>query len=129
MLTSPGRHLFLLVIALVVGSSRPALTERVYSAGPGITPPQKITPCDPTIPEELKHLRIVQPRFVYEVVISSAGRVVQLKLVGANRKGYPYDKIEKAFRTALRNCAYQPAAKDGKPVAFRFNIVATVEVR
>jgi|GEM_PF-1084012 len=103
--------------------------EPVYPVGGDVLPPRQLSACRPAIPESLRHEKIEQPSFVYEVVISATGKVRAVSLVSQSRRGEPYDSLEKAFRRSLETCAYQPATRKGKPVACRMTMIATSEVR
>jgi hypothetical protein len=103
--------------------------EPVYPVGGDVLAPQQISACQPQLPESMQGQEIEQPLFIYEVVISAAGKVKSVKLVRRNPRGEPYDSLEKAFRQAIETCAYRPATRQGKPVACRMTMTATAEVR
>jgi TonB family protein len=84
--------------------------------GGDITPPKVITRVDPRYPEEARKER-VSGLVVVEAMIGEDGLVRDVKV----RKGLPFGMDEAAV-DAVRQWTFQPATKDGKPVAVVFNL-------
>jgi hypothetical protein len=114
---------------MLTASPRSAEGGQIYPVGGDVLPPQQLSDCRPHLPEALRHEKITQPLFVYELVISSTGKVQSVKLVRRSQRGKPYDDLEKVYRQSLQSCTYRPATRHGKPVACRMRMVATTEVR
>lgn len=93
--------------------------EPVFDIGPGITPPRvthQVTPRDP--PEE-KGFRITGTVLV-GLVVSSKGEPTDVHVVKSLDKD-----IDQSAVDAVKQWHFDPATKDGQPVAVR----VTVEIR
>jgi hypothetical protein len=120
---------------IVTPRARPAAAptissaEKIYEIGGDVLPPKRLSSCDPKIPEQIKGRRIAQPIFTYEIVVSAEGRVVAVVLERASQTGDPYDSLKRAFRKAIVSCRFEPAIRNGVPVAVRMMMVTRTEVR
>ena len=118
----------LVACALSTASGRSNASEKIYLVGGEVAAPVKIKDCRLLLPPDLRARRIVQPFFFYEAVISKRGHVESLRLIKGPH-GDPYDRIENLFRKQILCSQFRAATLRGHPVAVRFNISATAEVR
>jgi hypothetical protein len=107
----------------------PPPQRTIYRVGGEVTRPVRIEKCEPKLPEYLKKKRITQPVFIYEALISSSGVVESIRSVKTKPLGEPYATMERAFREAILCSRFRPATLRGKPVACRYMLTTSVEVR
>jgi hypothetical protein len=124
----------ILVSTVILASMRAfaatsAAVEPVYEVGRDVKAPVRIKSCDPVIPKWVQKQRITQPMFIYEAVISSRGEVRSVRLTNPEPAKEPYVTIEHAFHEAIKCWRFRAAIRKGKPVACRYMLTATVEVR
>ncbi len=103
--------------------------ERILAVGGEVKAPVKIKNCEPQFPARLNKRRITQPFFIYEVVISDKGEVISVRQAKDRHLGEPYATMDHAFRKAILCWRFRPATLHGQPVACRYTISATAEVR
>lgn len=107
----------------------PEVSEPVYTIQGPIIAPAPITQCRPQFPQAIQEGRVPPPRFIYEVVVSSEGRIVSNRLLKASHQGEPYDSLESAIRESFADCRFRPAQLHGKPVAVKMNITLRGHIR
>lgn len=106
--------------------------EPVYQVGGDVIPPKRLRPCRPDttrLGAITDGREITQPFFMYEVIVSARGEVTSVTLLKASQQGEPYEDMEREFRRALVQCTFEPATRQGVPVAVRFLMHSTAEVR
>jgi TonB family protein len=90
----------------------------IYKVGPGVTAPKPLKTPDPEYSQEAKHGKY-QGRCDLGVVIGPDGRTYDIKVTRYLGEGLDEKAIE-----AVRKWRFEPARKDGKPVA----VAITVQV-
>jgi TonB family protein len=123
-LSGPGALLLLLCVAVLTAQEEPAkappppstvvvngVTEPVYKLRDGVKPPRAIYSPAPEFSEEARRQK-VQGTVVLDLIVTSAGKAVQVRVVQS--QGYGLD--EKAVE-AVSKWKFEPATKDGKPVS------------
>lgn len=93
--------------------------EPVFDIGPGITPPRVTRQVTPRDPPEDKGFRITGTVLV-GLVVSSKGEPADVHVVKSLDKD-----IDQSAVDAVKQWHFDPATKDGQPVAVR----VTVEIR
>ena len=101
----------------------------IYRVGGKVTEPVEISRVSPVIPERYRHVRITQPLYIYEAVITVEGNVSNLRLLRGPTSEEPYIAFERAFHEAIAQWRYRPATLDGRPVPVYLTVTATIEVR
>jgi len=101
----------------------------VYRVGGDVQHPVEISRVAPVIPERYRHVRITQPLYIYEAVITVDGTVSNLRLLRGPTNEEPYISFEKAFHTAFAQWRYRPATLNGRPVPVHLTLTGTLEVR
>jgi TonB family protein len=116
--------LLLVCATFLVGQGEPAktpppaetvvvngVTEPVYKVRDGVKPPRAIYSPEPEFSEEARK-RKVQGVVVLDIIVTSAGKAVQIRVV----QGPGHGLAEKAVE-AVSQWKFEPATKDGKPVS------------
>jgi TonB family protein len=88
----------------------------VFRIGKGVTPPRPIYDPEPEFSEEARKAKY-QGTCTLEVVVDATGRPTNIKVVGALGMGLDEKAIE-----AVKNWRFEPAMKDGHPVAVAVNL-------
>ena len=81
-----------------------------------MTPPKILTRVEPVYPPDAKEKKI-QGIVIVEAFIDEAGRVTETRVLGRQPMG-----LSEAAEDAVRQWTFQPALKDGKPIAVLFNV-------
>lgn len=95
------------------------IDEPVLRVGHGVTAPRALNSPDPEYSEEARIARL-QGKCVLSLVVNSEGKPQDVKVSRSLGKGLDEKSIE-----AVRNWTFEPARKDGKPVAVRISVVVT----
>jgi TonB family protein len=133
---SSGRHLnALLVVALLSdtasSSSKPTPTPdtaaliRAYEAahpgvlrtGGAVSEPREVVHVKPVFPEAARAKRRVLSPIIAIAVITEAGAVVDAAIVSS-----AHPDLNPSVLAAMRQCRYEPALNNGKPVAVFFTV-------
>jgi TonB family protein len=97
------------------GNANPAPVK----VGDGVSPPRPIHTSDPQYSEEARHAHF-QGTCVLWLVVDSEGHPRDIKVARTLGKGLDEKAIE-----AVRKWKFEPARKDGKPVAVQINVEVT----
>ncbi len=101
----------------------------IYRVGGQVIAPVEISRVAPVIPERYRRVRITQPLYIYEAVITIDGTVSNLRLLRGPTSEEPYISFERAFREAFAQWRYRPATLYGRPVPVHLTLTGTLEVR
>jgi hypothetical protein len=104
-------------------------TSQIYSVGGEVSEPTLLEQPRPVFPERFRKVRLTQPIYIYEIVVSESGLVQSVTLLRGRLDTEPYVSIEGAFRAAIKQWRYKPATLRGLAVPVRLTVTATVEVR
>jgi protein TonB len=88
----------------------------VFRMGKGMTPPRAIYDPEPEFSEEARKAKY-QGVCTLEVVVDATGKPTNIRVVGALGMGLDEKAIE-----AVKNWRFEPAMKDGHPVAVAVNL-------
>jgi len=88
----------------------------VFRLGKGMTPPRAIYNPEPEFSEEARKAKY-QGLCTLEVVVDTNGRPTNIRVVGALGMGLDEKAIE-----AVKNWRFEPAMKDGHPIAVAVNL-------
>jgi protein TonB len=88
----------------------------VFRMGKGMIPPRPIYDPEPEFSEEARKAKY-QGVCTLEVVVDATGRPTNIKVVGSLGMGLDEKAIE-----AVKNWRFEPAMKDGHPVAVAVNL-------
>jgi len=100
-----------------VFAQNPAADEPVVPLGPGVTPPRVVQQVQPEHPA--KGFRI-SGTVQISVIVTSAGTPREVRVVKSLEKDIDQSAVE-----AVQKWRFEPARKDGQPVAVK----VTVEIR
>ena len=101
----------------------------IYRVGGDVMQPVELSRVQPQIPERYRHVRITQPFYVFEAVITASGDIGRIRLLRGRTDEEPYIAYERAFRESIAQWRYRPATLHGKPVPVWLTITGTLEVR
>lgn len=93
--------------------------ESILRVGHGVTAPRPLNAPDPEYSEEARRAGL-QGKCVLSVVVSSAGKPEDVRVSQSLGMGLDEKSVE-----ALRNWTFEPARKNGKPVAVQISVVVT----
>jgi TonB family protein len=96
--------------------------EPILRVGHGVTAPRPVNSPDPEYSEEAR-IAGLQGKCVLSLVVNSEGKPEDVKVSRRLGKGLDEKSIE-----AVRNWTFDPARKDGKPVAVRVSVVVTFRI-
>jgi len=91
----------------------------VYLGGPGVVPPKAVASPDPEYTEAARHQRL-HGTTVLSVVVNEKGFPEMLEIVRGLGEGLDIEAL-----VTVANWRFDPALKDGKPVAVLINIEVT----
>jgi TonB family protein len=115
-------QLFVGAFAVVFAASLPLRSvsdEPIWRVGHGVTAPRPTNHPDPEYSEEARRAGL-QGKCVLSLVVNSEGKPEDIQVSRSLGMGLDEKSIE-----AVRNWTFEPARKNGKPVAVRINIVIT----
>lgn len=93
-----------------------SFAEKIYKIGPGIVPPKVLDKQNPVYPDKEKSAKI-QGVVRLTIVVGTDQRAHDIKVT---KSGTP--ALDASAVSAVENWRFQPATKDGKPVAVRTKI-------
>jgi TonB family protein len=96
--------------------------EPILRVGHGVTAPRPVNSPDPEYSEEAR-IAGLQGKCVLSLIVNSEGEPEDVKVSRSLGKGLDQKSIE-----AVRNWTFDPARKDGKPVAVRVSVVVTFRI-
>jgi TonB family protein len=96
--------------------------QAVLQVGHGVTAPRPINNPDPEYSEEARRAGR-QGKCILSLVVNSEGRPEDIRVTRSLGMGLDEKAVE-----ALRNWTFEPARKDGKPVAVSLNVVMTFHI-
>jgi hypothetical protein len=124
-------RVLLIAVAVIAASANVAAIalshETIYRVGGDVKAPVKLSDCEVRFPRFVRGKKIVQPFFIYDLVITKTGRVESIALVEGPH-GDPYDAIERTFRKQIKCSRFRPATFHGTPVAVHYKISASADV-
>jgi len=106
--------LILLFSLAATGRSQKENEEQVYELGPGITPPKVVHQVSPEHPAE--GFRIAGTVLI-GVVVSSRGEPRNVHVIKSLDKAVDQNAVD-----AVKQWRFEPAKKDGEPVAVRVSV-------
>jgi len=109
---------FMVAFALTL-TLRSQSDEPVLRVGHGVTAPRPLNRPDPEYSEEARQAGL-EGTCILSVVVNSQGKPEHINVSRSLGKGLDEKSIE-----ALRNWTFEPARKDGKPVAVQIKVVMT----
>jgi TonB family protein len=109
-------------LVLSVAPSLGGIDDPVLSVGHGVTAPRPLNSPDPEYSEEAR-IAGLQGKCVLSLVVDSEGKPQEVRVSRSLGKGLDEKSIE-----AVRNWTFEPARKNGKPVAVRINVVVTFRI-
>lgn len=119
------RQLILATAALVAVVSPSVLGQSVYKAGPGITLPSVVREVKPDYTVEAKRAGIRGSVFM-SVVVEADGSVGAVEVTRSLDKEHGLD--QEAVK-AMKQWAFKPGTKDGKPVAVEVTVEMTFTLK
>jgi TonB family protein len=96
--------------------------EPILRVGHGVTAPRPLNAPDPEYSEEARRAGL-QGKCVLSLIVNSEGKPEDVRVSRSIGMGLDEKSIE-----ALRNWTFEPARKDGKPVAVQISVVMTFRV-
>jgi len=93
--------------------------EPVLRIGHGVTAPRAVNQPDPEYSEEARRAGL-QGKCIVSLVVNSEGKPENVTITRKLGMGLDENAVE-----AVRNWTFEPARKDGKPVAVRISVVVT----
>src|SRR5438477_10072099 len=93
--------------------------EPILRVGHGVTAPRPLNAPDPEYSEEARRAGL-QGKCVLSLIVNSEGKPEDVRVSRSIGMGLDEKSIE-----ALRNWTFEPARKDGKPVAVQISVVMT----
>ena len=91
-------------------------SEPVYEVGNGVTVPKRVYTPDPEYSEKARRKKI-NGTVVVAMIVTQEGRVREVKISKSLDEG-----LDKQALAAVRTWKFEPATKDGKPVAVHLNV-------
>lgn len=108
-----------LAIFLNVSSAARSDSDPIYRVGHGVTAPRPLNRPNPEYSEEARRAGL-QGKCVLSLVVNREGKPENVTVSRSLGMGLDEKSIE-----AVRNWTFEPARKDGKPVAVRVHVVMT----
>jgi len=102
--------------ALFAQDASEKTSEPVYELGNGVTAPKPVYTADPEYSEKARKKKI-NGTVVVAMIVTQEGRVRDVKITKGLDKG-----LDKQALAAVRTWKFDPATKDGKPVAVHLNV-------
>jgi len=110
---------FVLVVpflVLMINTANGGIGGGVFRVGGGVSPPRALDTPDPEYSEEARKAKY-QGTCVLWLIVGPDGRPRDIKIARSLGLGLDEKAIE-----AVRNWKFEPAMKDGKPVAVQINV-------
>ena len=105
--------------ALFAQDASEKTSEPVYEVGNGVTVPKRVYTPDPEYSEKARKKKI-NGTVVVAMIVTQEGRVRDVKISKSLEEG-----LDKQALAAVRAWKFEPATKDGKPVAVHLNVDVT----
>jgi TonB family protein len=102
--------------ALFAQDASEKTSEPVYEVGNGVTAPKPVYTPDPEYSEKARKKKI-NGTVVVAMIVTQEGRVRDVKIAKSLDAG-----LDKQALAAVRTWKFEPATKDGKPVAVHLNV-------
>ena len=102
--------------ALFAQDASEKTSEPVYEVGNGVTAPKPVYTPDPEYSEKARNKKI-NGTVVVAMIVTQEGRVRDVKITKGLDEG-----LDKQALAAVRTWKFEPATKDGKPVAVHINV-------
>jgi TonB family protein len=109
-----GAILLLSIVLFSIGAPSQDKEEQVYELGPGITPPKVVHQVSPEHPAE--GFRIAGAVLI-GLVVSSQGAPKDVRVLRSLDKAVDQNAVD-----AVKQWRFEPAKKEGQPVAVRLSI-------
>ena len=101
--------------ALFAQDSAEKASEPVYEVGNGVTPPKGVYTPNPEYSDKARKKK-VKGTVVVAMIVTREGTVRDLKITESLEEG-----LDNQVLAAVRTWRFEPAIKDGKPVAVHLN--------
>jgi protein TonB len=108
--------------ALFAQDASEKTSEPVYELGNGVTAPKPVYTPDPEYSERARKKKI-NGTVVVAMIVTPEGRVRDVKIAKSLDEG-----LNKQALAAVRTWKFEPATKDGKPVAVHLNVDVSFRV-
>ena len=108
--------------ALFAQDASEKTSEPVYEVGNGVTAPKPVYTPDPEYSERARKKKI-NGTVVVAMIVTPEGRVRDVKIAKSLDEG-----LNKQALAAVRTWKFEPATKDGKPVAVHLNVDVSFRV-
>jgi protein TonB len=102
--------------ALFAQDASEKTSEPVYAVGNGVTAPKAVYMTDPEYSQKARKKKI-NGTVVVAMIVTPEGRVRDVKVAKSLDEG-----LDKQALAAVRTWRFEPATKDGKPVAVHMNV-------
>ena len=102
--------------ALFAQDASEKTSEPVYELGNGVTAPKPVYTPDPEYSDKARKKKI-NGTVVVAMIVTQEGRVRDVKITKGLGEG-----LDKQALAAVRTWKFEPATKDGKPVAVHLNV-------
>ncbi len=123
LLTSAASLLLLLSGCFAIAQDQPDKTsETVYELGNGVKAPKPVYMPDPEYTDSARKKKI-NGSVTLAMIVTAEGNVRDLKVVKGLDKG-----LDKQALAAVSTWKFEPATKDGKPVAVHLNVDVTFKL-
>jgi protein TonB len=108
--------------ALFAQDASEKTSEPVYDVGNGVTAPKPVYTPEPEYSERARKKKI-NGSVVVAMIVTPEGRVREVKIAKSLDEG-----LNKQALAAVRTWKFEPATKDGKPVAVHLNVDVSFRV-
>jgi TonB family protein len=108
--------------ALFAQDASEKTSELVYDVGNGVTAPKPVYTPEPEYSERARKKKI-NGSVVVAMIVTPEGRVREVKIAKSLDEG-----LNKQALAAVRTWKFEPATKDGKPVAVHLNVDVSFRV-
>lgn len=122
----PGRQWIVLSALLFVACLRPVTPggrstsinppEPLYEVGGEVMPPVMIDSCLPLDADSYGEHSLL---YIFEIIVSNEGRVLSVELMKSPEPPLGHS-IATRLRQSIAACRFEPATRNGKPVAVRY---------
>lgn len=97
--------------------------EFVYTIGHGVKPPRRISGSEPEYDDKSRKEK-TSGTVVLSLIVTKDGRATDIKIVNSLTS-----RLDEQAIKAVSKWRFEPATKDGEPVAVRISVEATFHVR
>jgi len=105
-----------------IAQDRPDSSEVVYELGNGVKAPKPVYMPDPEYTDRARKKKI-NGSVTLAMIVTAEGNVRDLKVINSLDKG-----LDKHALAAVSSWKFEPATKDGKPVAVHLNVDVTFKL-